>query len=53
MVARGHVWGTVRLPERKIRKECDLKAFCTIEGLIDNPDAPEAAGDQLHVAGGG
>lgn len=33
----------VKPPERKICKECDLKAYCTIEGLIEDPDAPRPA----------
>lgn len=28
-------------PERKICKECDLKTYCTVEGLIVDPDAPD------------
>jgi CRISPR/Cas system-associated exonuclease Cas4 (RecB family) len=30
-------------PERKICKECDLKAYCSVEGLIADPDAPDVA----------
>jgi DNA helicase-2/ATP-dependent DNA helicase PcrA len=30
-------------PERKICKECDLKTYCTVEGLIADPDAPDVA----------
>ena len=33
----------VKPPERKICKECDLKTFCTVEGLIEDPDATLAA----------
>jgi DNA helicase-2/ATP-dependent DNA helicase PcrA len=28
-------------PERKICKECDLKTYCTVEGLIVDPDVPD------------
>jgi DNA helicase-2/ATP-dependent DNA helicase PcrA len=31
-------------PERKICKECDLKIYCTNEGLISDPDAPVRVG---------
>ena len=30
-------------PERKICKECDLKTYCSVEGLIADPDAPDVA----------